>query len=72
MSYIHFWTLKCFICLKMTTFYYFLNAKKNPENRDFWVFLPKIELWTPKKGKKVKNQNSGGIKLETTTHSLCI
>jgi len=38
----------------------------------FGYFLPKIELWTPKKGKKSKNQNSGGIKLETTTHSLCI
>ena len=38
MSYIHFWTLKCFICLKMTIFYYFLNAKKNP---DFWVFFTK-------------------------------
>ena len=49
MSYIHFWTLKCFICLKMTIFYYFLNAKKI---LIFGYFLPKIELWTPKKGKK--------------------
>ena len=45
--------------LIFTCFAFFRGPKFNfwskiPKNRDFWVFLQKIELWTPKKGKKSK------------------